>query len=51
MPVGRKFIAKQPALTKATMERMQGAMQELMPAIRTEVEKAVEEARERQAGE
>ena len=45
-PLGRTFIAKQPELTAATMHKMQGVMRDLLPKIQTEVQEALEGARE-----
>jgi uncharacterized protein len=43
-PVGRKFIAKQPELTAATMKKMQVLFQDILPQIQQEVEKSIKSA-------
>lgn len=43
-PLGRAFLAKQPQLTAATMERMQDMMQEIMPELQRDVEEALRES-------
>lgn len=44
-PAGQKFVAKQPELTRVVMQKMQTLMAEVMPEIRKNAEKAVEQAK------
>jgi len=50
-PAGQKFIAKQPELMAKTMEKMQGVMAELMPAIQKEAMKVHEEIKAKKMAE
>jgi hypothetical protein len=43
-PIGQKWIAKQPQLQAATMQKMQGLMMELQPKIKAAIEKSTKEA-------
>ena len=49
-PQGQKFVAKQPELTRLTMQKMQAVMAELVPEIQKETLKLVEQLKaEREA--
>lgn len=48
-PQGQKFVAKQPELTRVTMQKMQGIMEKMMPEVREATEKMMAEMKASQA--
>jgi hypothetical protein len=50
-PAGQKFVAKQPELMAATMQKMQGVMAELMPEIQKEAMKLAQEIKAKKIAE
>lgn len=45
-PAGQKFVAKQPELTRVTMQKMQGIMAEIMPELQKEMTDRVQEVQQ-----
>jgi len=44
-PLGQKLLAKEPQLTKATMQKMQAEMAKIMPKIQANMAKAIMESK------
>ncbi len=45
-PQGQKFVAKQPELTRVTLQKMQTVMAQMIPEMKAEAEKMVAEMQE-----